>query len=72
MIIKFLYEIRCLPFDMPQFRGVEEEGPMDHECIAEDGIEELGIASVETLGQIPNNPETEGVQFLLGGGMSAE
>lgn len=45
---------------------------MDHECIAEDGIEELGIASVETLGQIPNNPETEGVQFLLGGGMSAE
>ena len=45
---------------------------MDRKSLAEDGVEELGIASVETLGQIPSNPETEGVQFLLGGGISAE
>lgn len=45
---------------------------MDRNDIVEDGIEELGVASVETLGQIPSNPETEGVQFLLGGGISAE
>jgi hypothetical protein len=38
----------------------------------EDGIEELGVASAETLGQIPNRPEPDGVQPFLGGGISAE
>jgi len=45
---------------------------MDRNDIAEDGVEELGIASVETLGQIPSRPEADGVQFALGGGISAE
>lgn len=45
---------------------------MDRNDIVEDGIEELGVASVETLGQIPNRPEADGVQFALGGGISAE
>ncbi|HWW55841.1 MAG TPA: hypothetical protein VN047_03010 [Sphingopyxis sp.] len=45
---------------------------MDRNDLIEDGIEELGVASVETLGQISNNPETEGVQLFLGGGISAE
>ncbi len=35
-------------------------------------IEELGVASVETLGEIPPYPEQEGVDFLPGGGISAE
>lgn len=44
---------------------------MDRHDSAEDGIEELGVASVETLGQVSNNPESEGTQ-LFGGGISAE
>ena len=70
--IKFLYEFGRLIFSMPQSRGIEKEGPMDRNDLIEDGIEELGVASVETLGQISNNPETEGVQLFLGGGISAE
>lgn len=45
---------------------------MNRNDIVEDGIEELGVASVETLGQIPNRPEADGVQPFLGGGISAE
>ncbi|MBB5708188.1 hypothetical protein [Sphingopyxis panaciterrulae] len=45
---------------------------MNQYDIVEDGIEELGVASVETLGQIPNRPEPDGVQPFLGGGISAE
>jgi hypothetical protein len=45
---------------------------MDRNDIVEDGIEELGVASIETLGDIPDNPEPDGVRFLPGGGMSAE
>lgn len=45
---------------------------MNRNDIVEDGIEELGVASVETLGQIPRRPEADGVQFGLGGGISAE
>ena len=66
--IKFLYEFGRLIFSMPQSRGIEKEGPMDRN----DLIEELGVASVETLGQISNTPQTEGVQLFLGGGISAE
>lgn len=61
-----------LSYQMSQSRGVEKEGPMDRNDLIEDGIEELGVASVETLGQISNNPETEGVQLFAGGGISAE
>ncbi|WP_158258102.1 hypothetical protein [Sphingopyxis lindanitolerans] len=46
---------------------------MDRNDIAEDGIEELGIASVVTLGPAPPYPED---QFLspipVGGGISAD
>lgn len=45
---------------------------MNQYDIVDDGIEELGVASVETLGQIPNRPEPDGVQPFLGGGISAE
>ncbi len=45
---------------------------MNQYDIVEDGIEELGVASVETLGQIPKRPEADGVQFGLGAGISAE
>lgn len=45
---------------------------MDRNDHFDDGIEELGVASVETLGEIPPYPEQEGVNFLPGGGISAE
>jgi hypothetical protein len=62
-----------LPFQWPQFRGAEKEGPMDRNDIVEDGIEELGIASVETLGSAPPFPEDQTLSPVpIGGGITAE
>ncbi|HWV59611.1 MAG TPA: hypothetical protein VN034_03085 [Sphingopyxis sp.] len=46
---------------------------MDRHDIAEDGIEELGVASVETLGSAPPFPEEETLSPVpIGGGITAE
>lgn len=57
---------------MPQFRGVKKEGPMDRKNLAEDGVEELGIASVETLGTELPFPEPEGLDIVPHGGITAD
>lgn len=45
---------------------------MDRNDIAEDGIEELGIASVETLGIAGPFPEPEGLDIVPHSGLSGE
>ena len=45
---------------------------MNRNDIVEDGIEELGVASVETLGVELPFPEPEGLDSVPHGGISAE
>lgn len=45
---------------------------MDRNDIVEDGIEELGIASVETLGVAAPFPEPEGLDIVPHSGISAD
>jgi hypothetical protein len=46
---------------------------MNRNDIVEDGIEELGIASVETLGAAPPFPEDQTLSPVpIGGGITAE
>ena len=45
---------------------------MDRSSIAEESIEELGIASVETRGEEFPVPEIGGHDLKLGGGISAD